>query len=74
MRLVLLHVQNIFDRVYCSQLQGANVVMKGKMFLDVFVSFCRASFCDENFTSAKIFSAKIFSASSRVNLELASLE
>ena len=57
MRLVLLHVQNIFDRVYCSQLQGANVVMKGKMFLDVFVSFCRASFCDENFTSAKMFLA-----------------
>ena len=44
-------------------------MMKGKIFMDVFVLFCRASFRDENFTSAKMFSA-----SSRVNLELASLE
>ena len=32
-------------------------MMKGKIFLDVFVLFCRASFRDENLTSAKIFSA-----------------
>ena len=44
-------------------------MIKGKMFLDVFVLFCRTSFRNENFTSAKMFSA-----SSRVNLELASLE
>ena len=43
--------------------------MKGKIFMHVFVLLCRASFRDENFTSAKMFSA-----SSRVNLELASLE
>ena len=39
-------------------------MMKGKIFLDVFVWFCRASICDENFALAKMFSA-----SSRVNLE-----
>ena len=44
-------------------------MMKGKIVLDVLVLFCRASFRDENFTLAKMFSA-----SSRVNLELASLE
>ena len=32
-------------------------MMKGKIFLDVFVLLCRALFRDENFTLAQIFSA-----------------
>ena len=32
-------------------------MMKGRIFLDVFVLFCRASFRDENFTSANVFLA-----------------
>ena len=32
-------------------------MMKGKIFLDVFVLFCRASFRDDNFTLAKMFLA-----------------
>ena len=31
-------------------------MMKDKIFMDVFVLFCKASFRDENFTSPKIFS------------------
>ena len=41
-------------------------MMKGKIFLDVFVLLCRASFRNENFTSAKMFSASSL-VNARVN-------